>query len=159
MEASTITAQPELLGPRRHPLAVWNPVLAPSAMEQHIRVLQDAARKFRHDRARADEVYVWWGKLRSVNRLEPLLHLDDVLAIETEQSRDDEGPETHLYLTDYASLYVAHLGEIRREPPARGDTQQPSFYRKLAKERGPVGLCDCWFKLWDIRRAQLTIGA
>jgi hypothetical protein len=99
---------------RRHLVAVWNPVFAPSAMEQHIRVLQDAARKFRHGKARADEVYVWWGKLRSVNRLEPLPHLDDVLAIETEQGRDDEGPETHLYLTDYASLYVAHLGGSRR---------------------------------------------
>ena len=30
---------------RRHLLAVWNPVIAPDAMEQHLRVLQDAARR------------------------------------------------------------------------------------------------------------------
>ena len=96
---------------RRHLLAVWNPVVGADAMEQHLRVLQDAARKFRHKKARADEVYVWWGKLRSVRRLQPLPHLDEILKIETETSRDDEGPETHLYLADYASLYVAHMGE------------------------------------------------
>ena len=152
MVVSTLSTQPASVAARRHLLAVWNPVVGADAMEQHLRVLQDAARRYRHKKADADEVYVWWGKLRSVHRLQPLPHLDEILKIETETNRDDEGPETHLYLTDYASLYVAHLGEVRREPPARGDTQVPSFYRKLGKERGDAGLCDCWFKLWDVRR-------
>jgi hypothetical protein len=140
---------------RRHLLAVWNPVLGADAMEQHLRVLQDAARRHRHGKLKADEVYVWWGKLRSERRKGPLPHLDDILGIETEKTRDEEGPETHLYLTDYASLYVAHLGAVRRDAPERGDTQLPSFYRKLATQRGlknSAGLCDCWFKLWDMRR-------
>lgn len=45
MVASTATTDPESVTPRRHLLAVWNPVLASDAMEQHIRMLQDAARK------------------------------------------------------------------------------------------------------------------
>lgn len=85
---------------RRHLLAVWNPVVGADAMEQHLRVLQDAARKYRHNKARADEVYVWWGKLRSAHRMQPLPHMDEILGVETEAGRDDEGPET-----DYASLY------------------------------------------------------
>jgi hypothetical protein len=141
---------------RRHLVAVWNPVLASDAMEQHIRVLQDAARKYRHGKLADEQVYVWWGKLRSEYRAKPLPHLDEILSLEVEPTRDDPGEETHIYLTDYASLYVAHLGGIRREPPeGRDDQRVPSLYRKLAKERGlkgGAGLCDCWFKLWDIRR-------
>jgi hypothetical protein len=38
LQASSSPAVPA----RRHLLAVWNPVLASDAMEQHIRVLQDA---------------------------------------------------------------------------------------------------------------------
>jgi hypothetical protein len=130
-------------------------------MEQHLRVLQDAARKYRSGKLGAEQVYVWWGKLRSENRTLPLPHLTQVLALETEVARDDEGPETHLYLTDYASLYVAHLGEVRREPPERGDVRVPTLYRKLGTqafgkqhraERREFAPCDCWFKLWDIRR-------
>jgi hypothetical protein len=141
---------------RRHLVAVWNPVIASDAMEQHIRVLQDAARKYRHGKLAEEQVYVWWGKLRSEYRSRPLPHLDEILSLEVEPTRDDPGEETHIYLTDYASLYVAHLGGIRRDPPeARDDQRVPALYRKLAKERGlkgGAGLCDCWFKLWDIRR-------
>jgi hypothetical protein len=141
---------------RRHLVAVWNPVIASDAMEQHIRVLQDAARKYRHGKLADEQVYVWWGKLRSEYRAKPLPHLDEILSLEVEPTRDDPGEETHIYLTDYASLYVAHLGGIRRDPPeARDDQRVPSLYRKLARERGlkgSAGLCDCWFKLWDIRR-------
>ena len=115
MVATTAGAQPTSAPPRRHLLAVWNPVLAPDAMEQHIRVLRDAARKYRSGRLGEDEVYVWWGKLRSENRNKPLPHLDEILALDVEPCRDDPGEETHVYLTDFASLYVAHLGEIRRQ--------------------------------------------
>jgi hypothetical protein len=54
--------KPDSVLSRRHLLAVWNPVVGADVMEQHLRMLQDAARKFRHKKARADEVYVWWGK-------------------------------------------------------------------------------------------------
>jgi hypothetical protein len=64
---------------RRHLVAVWNPVFAPDAMEQHIRVLQDAARKYRHGKLAEEQVYVWWGKLRSEHRPRPLPHVDEIL--------------------------------------------------------------------------------
>jgi hypothetical protein len=47
--------------------------------------------------AEADEVYVWWAKLRSQNR-----------------------QETHLDRTDYRSLYVARLAEITDQSPLEG---------------------------------------
>jgi hypothetical protein len=54
----------------------------------------------------------------------------------------------HLYLTDYRSLYVAHVGEITDQDVRKGEeaAQIASVYQ--AKGRN----CDCWFRLWDIRR-------
>ena len=46
--------------------------------------------------------------LRSTNRLGPIPHLKDILALKDQL--DDH--ETHLYLTDFRSLYVSHLGDI-----------------------------------------------
>lgn len=149
-----MTATPSSL-PRHHLLTVWSPVVGPNAMEQHLRVLQDAAREHASGRASSEDVYVWWGKIRSENRQAPLPHLEEILAIETEPTRDDPGQETHLYLTDYASLYVAHLGEIRRDPPGRKDRRVPPMYWEISRRRGKRAdpeLCDCWFRLWDIRR-------
>lgn len=139
----------------RHLLTVWSPIVDANAMEQHLRILQDAARQHHNGRLSADDVYVWWGKLRSPNRQAPLPHLDAILATETEQTRDDPGEETHLYLTDYSSLYVAHLGEVRKEPPSRQDRRVPPMYWQLSKRLGKKhdpDVCDCWFRLWDIRR-------
>jgi hypothetical protein len=100
-------------------------------MEQHIRVLRDAARKYRSGKLPEDQVYVWWGKLRSEHRSGPLPHLDQILALDVEPCRDDPSEETHVYLTDFASLYVAHLGEVRRQPPeAREDGRVPGFNRR-----------------------------
>jgi len=134
---------------RHHLLAVWNPRFAGDAMEAHLRVLYQAAREFRSNRCAEKDVYVWWGKVRSENRSTVLPHLDQILAIETEVNRDDEGPETHVYLTDYQSLYVAHLGRVTdRDPRANRDEKGriPSYYRKSRLE------CDFWFRLWDVRR-------
>ena len=55
---------------------------------------------------------------------------------------------SHLYLTDYRSLYVAWVGEITaqhlpREQPEELD-HMPSYYRDQ--------FADFWFQLWDIRR-------
>ena len=134
---------------RHHLLAVWNPRLTGDAMEAHLRVLYQAAREYRSGRVKHDDVYVWWGKVRSENRLAPLPHFDQILEIETELSRDDEAEETHVFLTDYQSLYVAHLGEVTTDDPRKEREERkriPSYYTKQKLE------CDFWFRLWDIRR-------
>jgi hypothetical protein len=86
--------------PQRHFVDVWNPSYASNAMEAHLAVLLSA-----------DQEYVWWGKVRSSNRQQPLRHLAAALEIgaELEADQDREG---HLYLTDYRSLYVAHIDTI-----------------------------------------------
>ena len=134
---------------RHHLLAVWNPKLTGDAMEAHLRVLYQAAREFRSGRAKEEELYVWWGKVRSENRLAPLPHFDQILAIETELSRIDEADETHVFLTDFQSLYVAHLGEVTTDDPRKDREERkrtPSYYAKQKLQ------CDFWFRLWDIRR-------
>src|SRR5690606_19213592 len=80
-----------------------------SAMDSHLEVLLGWAELRDRDEASPDDVYVWWAKIRSPNRQQPLPHRDDVLAL---QQQIDAGSETHLYLTDYRSLYVARLVEI-----------------------------------------------
>ncbi|MBA2670376.1 MAG: hypothetical protein H0U67_08410, partial [Gemmatimonadetes bacterium] len=65
-----------------------------------------------------DEVYVWWAKLRSENRQQPLPHGSEILTL---QGQVDYGFETHLYLTDYRSLYVADLDEITAADMLDGD--------------------------------------
>jgi hypothetical protein len=54
--------------------------------------------------------------------------------------------EMHLYLTDYRSLYVGHVAEIVREIGDDEAEYVPAYYRKAALA------CDCWFRLFDIRR-------
>ena len=58
------------------------------------------------------------------------------------------GTETHLYLTDYRSLYVAWVGEITAEHLPKEQPEEldhmPSYYRDQ--------FADFWFQLWDIRR-------
>jgi hypothetical protein len=121
-------------------------------MDAHIAVLLDHARSHREGRLGADEVYVWWGKLRSQYRQAPLPHLADVLALGQLIASEDEALELHLYLTDYRSLYVAHLGGVSSDD-VRDDPHEaahiPDYYNK-------GGLtADCWFQLWDIRRLVL----
>ena len=55
----------------RHLLTVWNPSYADDAMDEHLRVLLDWARRHRAGDAEADEVHVCWAKLGSPNRVEP----------------------------------------------------------------------------------------
>lgn len=135
---------------RHHLLAVWNPTYGRDAMESHLRVLQQAVREYRSGRCKEEDVYVWWGKVRSQNRLVPIPHAEEIANLATESHRDDPGPETHVYLTDFQSLYVAHLGEVRRDDPGAKSRKErertPSYYRKDHLE------CDFWFRLWDIRR-------
>ena len=94
-----------------------------------------------------DDVFVWWGKVRSVNRQAPLPHLEDVLALDAQIETDDaDAPEVQIYLTDYRSLYVAHVGAVRSGRDFVPESQVPAYY-------AAHGLtCDCWFMLWDIRQ-------
>lgn len=119
-------------------------------MDAHVRILLDAARERREGKRDDDDVYVWWGKVRSQNRQKPLPHLKDILAIDDVLAADDgEEPELHLYLTDYRSLYVAHVGAIEAQDMSDDDGHVPEYYRAKSLN------CDCWFQLWDIRRLVL----
>ena len=133
-------------GLTRHLVAVWNPSYAKNAMEEHLAVLLEHAERMRRSPHAADDAYVWWGRVQSVNRRDPLAHLEDIRAIDARLGEDDP-PETHVYLTDYQSLYVADLAEIHfGELPAGESSHVPRYY-------GTDGLsCDFWLKLWDIRR-------
>jgi hypothetical protein len=131
--------------PARHLLSVWNPSYADDAMDRHLEVLLRWAAA-RHDgRADDDEVYVWWAKLRSPNRQAPLPHAAEVLELGRQIAA---GIETHLYLTDYSSLYVAHMVDVTGEDvlsdwPGERD-HMPAYYEEHET--------DFWFQLWDIRR-------
>jgi hypothetical protein len=128
----------------RHLLTVWNPAYADNALDAHLRVLLRWAGRQRAGAAEADDVYVWWAKVRSRNREEPLPHAAEIATLD-DQIRGDM--ETHLYLTDYRSLYVGHLGEVTAEDvlAEEGEIEHaPSYYRELE--------ADFWFRLWDLRR-------
>jgi len=129
----------------RHLLSVWNPSYADDAMDRHLEVLLRWAAGEAQGEADDADVYVWWAKLRSPNRDEPLAHKADVLAL---QAQIDAGAETHLYLTDYRSLYAGHLVEVTdRDVPGKDASEighMPAYY----KDRE----VDCWFRLTDVRR-------
>lgn len=130
-----------------HLLSVWNPSYEADALQLHLEVLLQRMQAFRSGKADADEAYVWWGKVRSSNRQQPLPHLADVIALDPPLEPSVDDTELHLYLTDYRSLYVAHIGAITQEDVLADDADAvPAYYaeRKLN--------CDCWFQLWDIRR-------
>ncbi|HEV2643427.1 MAG TPA: hypothetical protein VGT98_12000, partial [Candidatus Elarobacter sp.] len=134
--------------PTRHLLAVWNPSYASDAMDATLDLLRTAAAGYRDGAHDEEHVFVWWGKVRSSNRQQALPHLEAVLALD-EQLHGDDGPsvEMHLYLTDYRSLYVAHVGEITPDDPSvDGSRHVPAYYAANNL------VCDCWFQLWDIRR-------
>ena len=115
-------------------------------MEEHLALLLRDAAALREPGARDEDAYVWWGLVHSRNRRTDLPHMDSIRAIERVLSGDDP-PETHLYLTDYQSLYVAELGEISFGALEGSEVRHvPSYY---AADRLQ---CDCWFKLWDVRR-------
>lgn len=128
----------------RHLLTVWNPSYATDALDAHLSVLLDWSRRAEAGQADPDEdVYVWWGKLWSVNRDGMLPHHKEVVALD---EQIQSGVETHLYLTDYRSLYVAHLGEITDDDVRDEDERDhmPAYY----KDRP----ADFWFRIWDLRR-------
>lgn len=125
----------------RHLLTVWNPSYAADAMDAHLDVLL----RWQRAKPHSDESYVWWARLRSANRQGPLPHRDDVLALD---AQIDEA-ETHLYLTDFRSLYVGQVEEITADDVlAENESDHaPTYYRGRP--------ADFWFKLSDIRRLVL----
>jgi hypothetical protein len=131
--------------PPSHLLTVWNPSYSDSAMDAHLEVLLGWAERRARGEADEDDVYVWWAKLKSPNRQQPLPHAAEILAL---QQQLDAGLETHLYLTDYRSLYVGHLDEITADDVLAGTpdeiTHMPLHYRGHP--------ADFWFRLLDIRR-------
>ena len=128
-----------------HLVTLWNPSYAADAMDEHLRVLLDWAGRWQRGEANGDEAYVWWGRLRSPNRKDALPHGEAIAALDAQVR---EGVETHLYLTDYRSLYVAWVGEVTAEhlPAEQPDEldHMPVYYRNQ--------FADFWFQLWDIRR-------
>ena len=111
----------------RHLVTVWNPSYARDAMDEHLRVLRGWGSRFTEGTARDDEVYVWWGKVKSSNRQQPMAHRADALGV-GDQLEDDE---VQLYLTDYRALYVGDVLEVRGdELPASEHAHVPSYYRE-----------------------------
>ena len=130
--------------PPQHLVTVWNPHYAPSAMDDHLSLLLNWAGKCAEGAAKDEEVYVWWAKVASSHRSEPMKHKADVLALAAQAAK----AETHLYITEYRSLYVAHIADVV-EADVRQDAAEkahvPAYYYDLSEK------CDCWFRLWDIR--------
>ena len=128
----------------RHLVTVWNPSYSDDVLDTHLGILLRWDAEHREGRAEREDVYVWWAKIRSKNRDGRLPHHKEVLALDA-QTR--EGGETHLYLTDYRSLYVAEIGEITDED-VRTDAGElehmPEYYKGYA--------VDFWFRLFDVRR-------
>jgi len=52
---------------QRHLVSVWNPSYEADAMEQHLHVLLTNAARHRAGECEEDDVYVWWGKIRSLD--------------------------------------------------------------------------------------------
>ncbi|MEO7712263.1 MAG: hypothetical protein ABIV10_05035 [Gemmatimonadaceae bacterium] len=127
----------------RHLVTVWNPSIAANAMDDHLFVLRTWSD--RHDDGKADDeaLYVWWGKVKSPNRQQPMAHLADVRAA-AEVAR--AGTEVQLYITDYRALYVAEVLDVASEL-GPGEKQHVPVYYAQGDMR-----CDLWFKLGDIRR-------
>ena len=130
--------------PPHHLLTLWNPSYAADPLDEHLRILLDWADRYSNGSADYQDIYVWWAKLRSANREAPKLpHHDDIMAI---QEQIERGVETHLYLTDYRSLYVAHLEDILDDNLLDDDEadHMPEYYRQQR--------ADLWFRIVDLRR-------
>ena len=116
-------------------------------MEEHLAILLARAAAAGDRVLEDEEVYVWWGKIRSSNRQQPLANHGDIqrLASDLDLEKRDS---FDLYLTDYRSLYVAEVDEIiEGDLPDGGRAHAPAYYFGE-----PVLHCDFWFCIRDIRR-------
>lgn len=129
----------------RHLLTVWNPSYTESAIDAHLAVLLELAQRRDQQEIEPEDVYVWWARLRSDRRYEPLPHSVEILTL---REQIDAGKETHLYLTDYRSLYVGQITGIETEEmlaewPGEA-AHMPDYYQGRR--------ADFWFELCDLRR-------
>jgi hypothetical protein len=132
--------------PHVHLLAVWNPTYATDPLEAHLRLLLQWDARAEAEACAPDDVYVWWGKVRSSHRLQPMPHLEAIVALGEALADAPEEHELHLYLTDYRSLYVADVEHVATDDPRVGDAEHvPPYYAERALH------CDCWFRVRDVR--------
>ncbi len=134
-------------------------------MDSHLAVLLEAIREHRESGSSDESVYVWWAKVRSRNRVSDVPHNDLIAEIASKVAAHDAGSETHLYLTDYRSLYVGQVvaltsDDVRSAEPSRVaeymKRRDPPAHKLAKGEVPPYQLAaDWWFKLADIRRLVL----
>ena len=65
-----------------HLLTVWNPTYSDDALDAHLSVLLDWAHRRGVGEAEPDDIFVWWGRIRSKNREGRLPHHERVLALQ-----------------------------------------------------------------------------
>ena len=133
-----------MTAPVRHLVAVWNPSYAVDAMDAHLRVLRAWSQRFDDGKATDEQLYVWWGKVKSPNRQQPAAHLEDARAAALAAR---EAGEVQLYLTDYRALYVGEVLDVATGDLSAAEQAHVPPYYKEGQLR-----CDLWFKLGDIRR-------
>ena len=129
-----------------HLVTVWNPSYAADAMEQHLGLLLHLAGEYDKKAISDEQLYVWWGKVRSPNRQGPQANAEDIRRIAKELDAG-ERDEVQLYITDYQSLYVGDVDLIREGDPGEGESaHMPAYY---GQDRLAF---DFSFRLRDIRR-------
>ena len=129
----------------RHLLSLWNPTYSTVAMDVHLRVLLRWAAMAEEGDASRGDVYVWWARLRSPAGKDPHPYRAQILDLD-QQIRD--GLETHLYLTDYRSLYVGHLAEITADDVPRARPAEKSHIPDYVLKHESA----FWFRLRDLRQ-------
>jgi hypothetical protein len=115
-------------------------------MEQHLGLLLHLADEYDKRKIADEQLYVWWGKVRSPNRQGPQANVDDIRRIAAELD-GGEREELQLYLTDYQSLYVGDVDRIREGDLVAGESGHVPAYYSIERLT-----CDFWFRLRDIRR-------
>src|SRR5690348_10053509 len=66
-----------------HLVTVWNPSYAADAMEQHLGLLLHLAGEYDKKAIGDEQLYVWWGKVRSPNRQGPQANAEDIRRLAT----------------------------------------------------------------------------
>lgn len=140
MPVSSESQKARLESDSHHLVTVWNPGYKDDAMVEHLKVLSRHAAS-----EKEDDIYVWWGKIRSPNKLDRDGNYDQIRSIM--EQLQNTGREVQLYITDYRSLYVANVEEITEDDVREDDGEHvPPYYLKDSIN------CDFWFLLTDIRR-------
>lgn len=121
----------------RHLLFVWNPLLSPTAIREHVTVLRapcpDAPR------------HVWWGRLYQGRRTDAELREKWADLTRLVEGHEADRRELIVFVTDYRSLHVMRVDKVilpgePGPPPGR----IPSYYE--CKARVPL-----WLRVRDIR--------